>query len=435
MLNFNGKILLFLFAAIVLCFHCSDRKRSNPLDPQNPDTKGKPTGLRIYSEFDTITLLWYSIDVTGLIGYNIYRKTGSDSSYQLIHETPAESTRFVDRNVVYDLKYFYKISALTSGYESLPSDSVSITPGPTTIWVTDTDNRYIHKISHDGLHEIDRLSVDGYPWDIIVDSRDQSFWYSDLLWGYIYRFKDQVWKIYDSPSTWWEPVDIVFDFERNLLWGADDRGIIIRISPDAADSLLEINHESFLSPVSVSVSQQSGKCWVADPGSNKVFYISGSGNFVHQVSFEFIHPMAVAVDNNDGSCWIADSSRIVKLDFDGNFMQSITANFQYAYLLDVNQQTGEIWVIDYGITHPTSRVLKFEKTGSQIAEVDGFNYPRALAVNPYDNGCYVADTENGRLVRLSAQGEILSELADFYYLRGITIEYKQASTLSCKINN
>ena len=179
--------------SITLLIHCNDRKRLNPLDPQNPDTKGKPTGLRILSEFDTITLRWNSVNVDGLVGYHIYRKLAETSSYQLIHLAPADSNIFYDRHVTYNNTYTYKVSVVTSTYESQPSDSLSITPGPTVIWVADADNRRIIKISHDGLHEIERIAVTGLPWDIYITSDDRSIWFSDVLFGDIYRIQGEEW--------------------------------------------------------------------------------------------------------------------------------------------------------------------------------------------------------------------------------------------------
>ena len=420
-----NTILKYLCLLSIFLVFCTNREQKNPLDPQNPDTGGKPVGLKIYSEYDKITLSWRAVDVNGLVGYNVYRKISSDTGFTLIHLTPAGSTEFYDCNATYDLKYTYIISALTSSYESLKSDSVSITPGATIIWATDVDNRRIIKITHDGIHEISRMSVDGYPWDIAINHRDGSYWFSDILWGEINYIINNKLKRYTSPTEWWKPVDIELDVEREILWVADEQGKIIRISPAVGDSLQEISCQNFISPYSVSVVKQSGKCWVADPMSKNVFTISHDGKIISISPVQFVRPCAVVVNQSDGNCWVADSTSIIKLSSDGYLSFSITADFQYAYTLDINKNTGELWVVDLGLELNGSRVLKFDEQGNKLLEVSGFNYSRKIAVNLCDNGCVVVDTGNGRIVRLSSLGEILGEIGGYYYPRGLAIEYDE----------
>jgi len=421
-----------LKSLIILLFviQCVNREHKNPLDPKNPDTYGKPGGLNVFSEYDNITLSWRSINVKNLIGYNIYRKISGESSFSFIHLTPPDSTTFFDRNVTYNLKYTYKISVLTSGYESPLSDSVNITPGPTNIWVTDVDNHRIIKITHDGLHEIERLSVDGNPWDIAIDPQDRSIWYSDILWGEIYQLMDNSWKRFTSPTSWWRPIDIAFDDVRKILWVADDRGKVVRISQTTADSVLEIVNNDFVMPYSVAIDKQTGKCWVADPLSKNVFNISNNGQIVENANAVFIRPVSVSVNQTDGSCWVADSSRIVKLLKDGTLSFSTETGLLYAYTLDVNKNTGETWVGDYGNTYNDARLIKFDAQGNKLLQVTGFNYPGKIAVNLHDNGCVVVDTGNGRIVRLSSEGDILSEIGGYYYPQGIVVEYSGDSQRS-----
>ncbi len=117
------------------------------------------------------------------------------------------------------MKKWMIIMLLSGDYESPESDSVSITPGPTIIWFTDADDRQIISLSHDGLHEIDRLTVTGYPWDVIIHPRDRSIWFSDVLFGFIYRISGDEWKAYTPEDGWWEPLDIELDERRDRFVG------------------------------------------------------------------------------------------------------------------------------------------------------------------------------------------------------------------------
>ena len=51
--------------------------------------------------------------------------------------------------------------------------------------------------------------------------------------------------------------------------------------------------------------------------------------------------------------------------------------------------------------------------GDVLARLDGFSNVASLTANPYDGGCFVADTGNGRTVRISAAGVAAGVLEGF----------------------
>lgn len=407
----------------MLVLQCADRERLNPIDPQNPETGGKPVGLKIYSEFDVITLSWDPIQVQELMGYHVYRKITGESAFQIVRLVAADSNQFTDINVNYTRRYSYRIAAVTAEYESPLSDSISIIPGATVIWATDVDNRRIIKISHDGLHEIRRYAVDGYPWDIVIHPADRSIWYADIFLGFIYQIKDDSYRKYVS-NNWAEPVDLALDIERGIVWGADIRGMIFKITPLSSDSLQEITSVEFQSPYAVAVNQWRGDCWVADPSARKVFIISELTATIRSCPIDFYFPIALAIDNSDGSCWVADSSRILKINATGTTIIASNEDFHYANTLDLNQATDELWVIDAGSNESNPRIVKLDGAGNFLLEVTELAYPKNIVVNPENNGCVVADVSTGKIYRLSATGEVLSEIGNYYFPRGLAIEYK-----------
>ena len=52
---------------------CSNREPLNPLDPNNPFTGGKPTGLSLIPIQNTVQILWDPIDLIDINNYTIYR--------------------------------------------------------------------------------------------------------------------------------------------------------------------------------------------------------------------------------------------------------------------------------------------------------------------------------------------------------------------------
>lgn len=422
MKRLSVKLFLFLIIGLLLA-NCSDRDRSNPLDPKNPETEGRPVGVRIYSEFNRIYLNWNVIRLNNLAGYNIYRKTALDTAFIHRARCEPESWEYIDYDVKYETQYTYQITAVGEDFESPPSDSVSIVPGPTIIWATDADNQRIIKISHDGIHTIRNSSVVGFPWDIELTGRGDSYWYSDLFYGNIYRVQDSELDRYVSNTGYPDPVDIEFDYRRNVLWGANENGSIIRISPVMVDSMQEIEDVEIISPASVSVSDVDGDCWVADPGSEQVYRIDASGQLIKVLQEKFNNPTDIVYNDGDHTVWVADSSRVLHLSFEGDYFDEIAFSFVNATKLSVNPESGDIWVIDHGAQVGDAKILRFDAQRNLMTEVTGFTAPLNLTVNLYDNGCIVVDSGAGKIVRLTADGEIIGESDGYYYPYGLAIEY------------
>jgi hypothetical protein len=128
----NSKILIFI-ALLFIIYGCSERERSNPLDPENVETGGALTGLTADwqglsdSSLSGIRLSWDGVSHSDLKGYNVYRKTPSDSEYNLV-DTVSEPfyEDAISRQDGFH-KYNYAVSVVaTSGAESKRSSPVAV---------------------------------------------------------------------------------------------------------------------------------------------------------------------------------------------------------------------------------------------------------------------------------------------------------------------
>ncbi|MBD3289392.1 hypothetical protein GF337_11370 [candidate division KSB1 bacterium] len=392
------------------------------MDPKNPDTGGRPTGIRIFSEFDDIHVTWNLIRLNDLAGYNVYRKTADDTIFSLYRRLEVDEREFIDYNVEYDTRYSYRITAVGVDFETPASDSVSIIPGPSVIWATDADNQRIIKISHDGIHTISNSTVLGFPWDIEITDRRENYWYSDIFYGSIYHIESSELTRYASVN-YSDPVDIDFDSRRNILWGANRAGSILRISSVVVDTIQEIRDVFIVTPLSVAVSGLEGDCWVADPGSNRIYRLDASGESRTVIQDFFMNPKDIIYNENDHTLWVADSTRVVHLSFDGEYLTEINYPFRDANQLSVNKENGDLWVIDGGGLSAEPKILKFDAELTLAASTSGFSFPRNLVVNLADSGCVVADVGSGKIVRLTNEGKILGETEGYYFPYGLAIEY------------
>jgi hypothetical protein len=68
-----------------------------------------------------------SVPSSGVTGFNVYRTTISGTGYTLVGTLPATATSFIDNNAQVGTTYFYVVTAVASGVESIFSNEVSVT--------------------------------------------------------------------------------------------------------------------------------------------------------------------------------------------------------------------------------------------------------------------------------------------------------------------
>ena len=88
------------FILSILLLSCSDREPLNPLDPDNPNTEGKPTGLHLLPIQKAVQIAWDPVDVTGLAHYSVFRENTGETS-TLLANVSAELTSYLDTSVHY----------------------------------------------------------------------------------------------------------------------------------------------------------------------------------------------------------------------------------------------------------------------------------------------------------------------------------------------
>jgi Abnormal spindle-like microcephaly-assoc'd, ASPM-SPD-2-Hydin/Fibronectin type III domain len=77
-----------------------------------------------------VTLSWQAPGSSSMpvTGYNVYRATGSSSSYQLLSSTASSQLSYLDTNVQSGTAYSYYVESVdSSGVQSSPSNQISVT--------------------------------------------------------------------------------------------------------------------------------------------------------------------------------------------------------------------------------------------------------------------------------------------------------------------
>lgn len=400
---FRWYRFLFFGAAVIYLFSCADRKRLNPLDPENPDTLGQPAGLNVTSVRDTVTLRWNQLTLRDLSGFRIYRRRAGESRFSPIALTSSPAQSFQELRVTFGLLHAYRISAIATDFESSLSDSVSITPGPTFSWVADAGTGDLVALSHDGQHEILRTAAFGQPQRIQIDAKRRQVWVIDRLTGEFGRVALNGQRLLSSQrlfGTW----DLAVDETDGSVWVADS--LTNGLMKFDSTGVLSKSLENYKKLVALAVHPQTSELWALDRATLRVLIFSRTGELRRTLPVALQRPADIDIDGRTGKVWIADGQRVLRLNANGEGEQLRTASFRQAYRLDADEISSECWLIDYSKAIRGSDVIKLSATGETLFTSKGFDLPERLAVNPYDGSCLVADFGNGRIVRLSASGRV-----------------------------
>jgi DNA-binding beta-propeller fold protein YncE len=352
---------------------------------------------------DTVELKWDRLDLRDLKGFRIYRKLEGESRFSRLADSPAERFSFHDLGVNYGIQHAYRIAALAKSFESLPSDSVSITPGPTFTWVADASAGILIKLTHDGMHEIRRMGAFYYPFRIDIDEKRGQIWVLDKFVGTLRRlemngrFSD---RFAELPGA----SDLAVDSVDASVWVADSLQGLIKFTSEGApiDTIA-----SFKKIAALAVHPPNAEIWALDRGSKRVLILSRTGELKNVAAVILQQPSDLDIHLQSGNVWVADGTRVLLLDSAGVEKNRFARDFRFISRLAVDQRSGSCWVIDYSRVFRESRVFKLNPNEEIIRIQEQFDIPQGLAVNPFDASCLIADTGTGRLIRISENGRLM----------------------------
>ncbi len=399
------------FAAAVLCCSfiiillggCSDRARLNPLDPKNPNTQGRPTGLDVISMRDTVMLRWDRLDLRDLGGFQIYRQLQGETRFSPIAQTPPGVFFYHDVPAKFDTTRSYRLAALAPNFESPLTDAVTITPGPTFSWVADGRSGDVIKLTHDGRHEILRSGVFFSPFRLQIDAPRGYVWVLEDFFGSELGRLDINGRNARRFDRIDGPADLAVDKADGSVWVADT--LTNGLMKFNSDGTRAMKNEAYKKIVALAVHPQTREVWALSRDSLRVFIFSQTGALRRRANVSLQRPRDIDIDDRTGKVWIADGTRVIRLDAQGNPEALPSQAFRFVYRLSSDEVTGGCWVIDYSTGVGDSRIVKLAPDGALRFSTTGFDIPKSLAANPHDGSCLVADFGNNRLVRISANGQ------------------------------
>ena len=143
----------------------------------------------------------------------------------------------------------------------------------------------------------------------------------------------------------------------------------------------------------------------------------------------------VSADAGDGSCWVADLDhhQVVHLGEDGRELWRGGGDGGLLRPIDISANSTDVpcWVIYQGdIDTGTGAwvgkaLLHLDRDGTELWRTTSFLTPYAIAVDPSDGSCWVADEYN--LIHLSADGQELWSGAGFWEAGDIVVDGRDSS--------
>ncbi len=399
-----------LAAAIVLLlaffFSCSNRPRSNPLDPENPQTGGVPPAPDVISSLDTVTVRWEPFSFIDLTAVLVHRKLLGETQFSLVAELSPEKTEFRETGAAFRRDRWYRISLQAQDYQTPLSPAAHIRPGPTFVWATNSGQGTVAKFTHDGEHLVFQKGFFLQPTQIVVDSRNHFLWVADFWARQVVRLSSQ------GNATGVEVaipnvMDMAVDStDGSLFVLSREPGELRRVAPDGKILFLL---QGLGNPRRMDYDPVSQSVLILDAGTQQIWRVSRTGEILERIPAP-ASARDLAVDGARNLLWLADSSRLLRvpnLDFT---QQQVFPDFQLIRELAVDPRNGDCWGVDWNIFKGGSSVFKFNAAGRLVFRKTGFTDLQGVAINEFNGNGFIIEAAAGRLIQISPTGEEISRI-------------------------
>jgi len=353
---------LVLFLALL---GCSDRPRSNPLDPQNTDTDRANVGFNALAGNEQVLLHWDQLNFDDLRGIRVQRVAAGASDTITLTDSAlsAKTTFFLDNNAENGTTYYYNLQFVLNGSSERPKTKPDIaTPGDVFGWMELVDYGELVLMTPDFRDEITSLNA------TFLDITD----------------------IQVGPAVW-------------VLEGSSGKISRYTLNGEAIDAGAILN-----SVRAFRFNQQDFTAWVAVEGANGIIYhFSSSGELLS--SFNTNLPVTwLSIDYLRGQVWTGSSSPAVAR-FDpvvGNIVQYTDPEFVSPQVVVVGQSSTLAYVLDYG----ARKVFQVDNSGVAW-KLGGFSNPSDIAVDRDGEYCWVTDPDADKLFEIDRRGKITAQVS------------------------
>ncbi len=399
--------------ALALLFSCTDRQRSNPLDPLNPQTGGRVQALQINSYRDSAYLSWQGMGVEGLEGYVVQRARGQADFGDLGLSSP-DSTWWLDTGLEMDSLVRYRVRAITSSSESEWSEAASLIPGPYIIWLVDFYDFSATRMRYDGGAILETRSVTS-PTDIVSTAAGSRFYIAEY-WNQRILILDTAMEEKGTYELSGAPVSLCFgnggDQLAVLLTG--DQLELIQTGTGSS-TVTALGYPIDLSS-RIDLDQVDDLLWISTATMDSLLIVDIHDPSTSQRVGPVPGPRRIAADSRLGGCWVASDSGLYHFRQEG-LVGHYKPDFSIADV-SLNNTTADVYYTGQQRPEPhrwttgrisSSTLVDEELLGPEVSDVH-----RILAIpGAGKHGFLVMQLDGWRIRRYDGKEQLIGEQTGF----------------------
>ncbi|HEX7879548.1 MAG TPA: hypothetical protein VF720_09065, partial [Candidatus Eisenbacteria bacterium] len=341
----GGHPIAALLLALALSFTgCASRDHTNPFDPENDETDGRPDLVVAAAGDGVVELSWVLPDFHDIDTVQLVRIDDANQETVLDVEVLGPDSLATDDDVVNDRTYRYLLEFRFDG-DANPQRSAEApaTPGRTVIWVLDQTRGGPLRISSDGRVVAARPGR-GRPTDMSIESSTGRVASVDFINQRIETF-DRTGRPLADALTIFNPQSVAIDEPGDGIWiGAANPSTIQLRSADL--STIASADTGFGDPEDIAVDPLTGALWIADSGSGRLFHRRRDGTVATIGGLSA--PFSLSVDAATGDAFLADRARrtLFRVSALGDTVLWARPGFAGLYQALADPSTGGVWVSD-----------------------------------------------------------------------------------------
>lgn len=402
-----------LALALALLASCSQRERSNPLDPQNPNSKGAPTGFNAVAGFLTVRLNWDPRPDLDIDGFVLYRLAAGDSLFRpLAGSLPPRSGTYLDTGVPNGADTRYRLYFVIGGERSAAAAEDIATPGPVRGWAVDANGRLI-QIAPDARDVTQVFPGFGSAASLAVTPNSGTIWVSDGLDGVVWLF-DPTTSRSQTIRGLGTPFTMALDALDESAWVCDLAGSVRHYEPTGLPGA-PAGLGLLLEPAGIATNPVDGSVWVAERAGQRLRHYTRDGAPLGVRPLAL--PSRVEVDSATGHAWVTSLSTGWVWNVTPALQVEDSVQLSGPIGLDVDPRRGTVWVTD-AVANQLVAIDTF--TGAVRGRFSAPGEPRGVSVDLDRGEPWVCARVTGTVYRFSASGVRLAQvngLGDLYEVK------------------
>jgi hypothetical protein len=402
---------------------CSERPRSNPLDPENLETGGMITSLQALAGDSQVELRWERLRQSGVLGYAVDRWIpGRPSSRLYDTDLPSGYSGTVDTTAQNDTTYVYRLVAHLASGDSAVSPADTATPGTRKIVALSAALPGIVGLTTDAreiLYESSSRSLYGA---IALDKVHQVVWLTLPDDGAVVRRAFNGLTVGPELSLN-DPADVSVSNLRGVGWLVSPTLEAARAYGPSLDSETPFTISSVGPVRAVRAGTLDPAVWLGDDnGVVRRFSLTGILEGTWSLGSRVV---TMALDESAGRAWVACGNEGVDALYVIDAADS-TATLKQSGLRNVvslvfTPGDRSLWISQRGDPQAGNGVLmRASDTGGIQMTLPGLE-PFGLALDPGGTNCWVSDLASGRLLLVAPSGTVLLRSASIAKPYGVAV--------------